>query len=234
MSVAKFSQKESPNTVLDMSLATKIASGNERDVYISASLPGKVIKIPSLRINSKTKNRPVKRKIKNISNSFFPRYQWTRFVKREIEETTKCLKVKDSIKGAPPISLYLGNINTNFGKGYIYQMVANKEGQLGLKFGQAELKYGDEYCLELLNRLVEEIFAWNIILPDFNRENIVLDESGNTPRFVLVDGFGSYFFLSISSFSRKFNERQLRHIFASSKKRFIYNWNNDLCQYENP
>ena len=71
MSFSKFFEKESPNTVLDMSLATKIASGNERDVYISDSLPGKVIKIPYRRINCKTKNRPIKRKIKHIKKIGF-------------------------------------------------------------------------------------------------------------------------------------------------------------------
>jgi len=48
----------------------------------------------------------------------------------------------------------------------------------------------DDQTLSVLNDFIARIEALDIVANDTNPENVLLDESNDAPRFLLVDGFG--------------------------------------------
>lgn len=87
--------------------------------------------------------------------------------------------------------------------------VSTEDGQIAPTLQQLIQKgQMDEAMLARLNYFARELFAWNIPLKDPHALNIVLEGSGETARFVLVDGYGDVRSVSLRHYSRRYNARR--------------------------
>ncbi|MEE3002741.1 MAG: YrbL family protein [Pseudomonadota bacterium] len=198
---------------------------------MSADFPNQVLKVPHTSLSGKTLKKPVKKFFKNILFKYYPKASHS-FVRREIKESEKCLKLEKIIKKKPPISIYLGKLETTVGVAYIYTKACNESGEVGLNFSEAREKLGDLICLKLLNELVKEIFDWKIICHEFTLLNIVLEETEESKRFILVDGFGDPYPIPLYSLSSSLNRYLMKKKIKNNSRRFPYIWNDKTNLFE--
>ncbi len=64
----------------------------------------------------------------------------------------------------------------------------------------------DARQLEALNAFIARIEELDIVFNDSNPENVLLDETGDELRFIMVDGFGDQNLLQLRRLSRRFRK----------------------------
>lgn len=170
---------------LDLGDALPLASGTYRDVYPFPRRGDLVVKV--LRPGSEWQpNRPIRNYLKARSVR-----QLYRFMFREYE-CYLAAKLRQTVIEKPlPISELYWLQRTSRGLAMVTQRVQGRDGQQARSLGAIH-KSGafDESMLQCLNRWIALVEEYDIVANDTNPDNLLLDEVGKDPRFVLVDGFG--------------------------------------------
>ena len=188
--------------VLDLGDAQPFATGTYRDVYIFPDRPDAVIKV--LRPGAEYRpNRPIRNFLKARSTR-----QLYRFMFREYEAFLEA-KLRQAMSPGPlPITELYWLQQTSRGLGMVAERARSRSDEPASSLGslQRSGKINDQN-LEALNNFISRIEALDIVANDTNPENLLLDETGEVPRFLLVDGFGDPNPIQIKRLSLKLRKK---------------------------
>lgn len=207
---------------LDLGETIPIASGTYRDVYPFPGQPGLVVKV--LRAGAAIQpGRPIRNFLK--SRSVRQRY---RFMFREYEAYL-CAKLAQA--GAPgplPITELFWLQQTNLGLGMVAERVRGRAGETARSLGALHRanSFGPDH-LNALNAFIGRIEALDIVANDTNPENVLLDEAGSMPRFVLVDGFGDPNPIPFKRLSPRLRQRARQRRWVRMADFLGLRWNSD-------
>lgn len=213
--------------VLDLGEVTAIAAGTYRDVYPFPGRDDLVVKV--LRTGAEWQpGRPIRNFLK--ARSLCQRY---RFMFREYESYLEA-KLKQIEIGAPlPIAELLWLQQTTLGLGMIVEKARGKDGQNARSLGTLRRENAIETdVLNALNAWIALTEEYDIVANDTNPENLMFDEACQTPRFVLVDGFGDPNPIQLKRLSRlaRKRARDRRHLRTAT---FLgLKWNSDKFKIE--
>ncbi len=203
-----------------------LAKGTYRSIY---PMPGRDDLM--IKVMHPAKPNPRKR-IRNWikGNS---RNQRFRFLFREYDYYLKLKIIQEQRQEPLPVSNLMALVQTDKGLG----MVVEKIGPTGEGIGKTvqSLQQSGAFSahhLLLINRLIQQIRDWDMLVNDLNPGNIVLNERGDEDRFVIVDGFGDSSFIPIKSFVRPVNSRSLSKKFAELATFLEKSWNSEASRIE--
>lgn len=203
-----------------------LAKGTYRSIYLMPGRDDVMIKVMHpAKLNPR---KPIRNWIKMRS-----RNQMYRFLFREYDYYLR-LKIQQEQRQEPlPVANLMALVQTDKGLGMVVEKIGPKGDGLG-KTVEALQKNGQftDAHLALINGLIQQIRDWNMRVNDFNPGNIVLDEAGDSPRFVIVDGFGDSNFIPIKSFINSVNSRSLLKKFEGLAKFLQKSWNSETHRIE--
>lgn len=171
--------------VLDLGEAQPIAVGTYRDVYVFPNRPDVVVKVLRPHVGFQP-NKPIRNFLKARSTR-----QLYRFMFREYEAFLEAKLRQISSPGPLPISELYWLQRTSKGLGMVAERACSRSGATATSLGTLQRAGAiDDTMFHALNEFIARIEALDIIANDANPENVLLDETNETPRFLLVDGFG--------------------------------------------
>ncbi|MEP3297228.1 MAG: YrbL family protein [Pseudoruegeria sp.] len=203
-----------------------LARGTYRSIY---SVPGrddvmiKVMHPPEL-----NPAKPIRNWIKARS-----RTQMFRFLFREYDYYLRLKIQQEELQEPLPITNLMALIQTDKGLGMVVEKIGPKGDGIGKTVEKLQSSGNfTDYHVALINELIQQIMLWDMQVNDMNPGNIVLDEKGDTDRFVLVDGFGDSNFIPIKSFLKSANSRSLSKKFDSLAKYLQKSWDSEAKRIE--
>ena len=171
--------------IVDLVDAQPIAIGTYRDVYVFPERPDTVVKVLRPGVGRQP-SRPVRNFLKGRSAR-----QLYRFMFREYEAFLEAKLRQMTSPGPLPISELYWLQRTSRGLGMVAERARSRSGEAAVSLGDLKRDNGiDDTMLRALNAFIARMEALDIVANDTNPENVLLDDFGETPRFLLVDGFG--------------------------------------------
>jgi hypothetical protein len=108
----------------------------------------------------------------------------------------------------------------------VAERARSRSGEAATSLGLLQRAGGiDDTILHALNEFIARIEALDIIANDTNPENVLLDETDETPRFLLVDGFGDPNPLQIKRLSRTLRKKSLARRWNRMAEFLGLDWN---------
>jgi hypothetical protein len=145
--------------------------------------------------------------------------QYTGFV-RELKEYMALLAREPH--GIAPVARMVGIVETDLGIGLVSEKIVDASGALAPSLHAIYRHNGgaSEWTDAALDKLLEELLHFNVIVGDLHASNIVYgsDSRGGAPRLLLVDGFGEKNLLPLKSISRWLNQRNTRRVYRRLRK----------------
>jgi hypothetical protein len=145
--------------------------------------------------------------------------QYTGFV-RELQEYAAL--VARSPRGIAPVARMVGIAETDLGLGLVSEKIVDEHGALAPSLHALYRRNGgaSEWTDAALDKLLEELLQFNVIVGDLHASNIVYgaDSRGGVPRLLLVDGFGEKNILPLKSLNRWLNQRNTRRVYARLRR----------------
>jgi len=145
--------------------------------------------------------------------------QYTGFV-RELKEYMAL--AARSPGAVAPVARMVGIVETDHGLGLVSEKVVDERGSMAPSLHAIYRRNGgaSAWTDAALDRLLEELLRFNVIVGDLHASNIVhgTDSRGGAPRLILVDGFGEKNVLPLNSISRWFNQHNTRRVYARLRR----------------
>ncbi len=171
--------------VLDLENAEPIAVGTYRAVYVFPHRPDTVVKVLRAGVEYQP-DRPIRNYLKTRSAR-----QLYRFMFREYEAFLEAKLRQVSSPGQLPISELYWLQRTTKGLGMVAERARGPSGEAAMSLGALKRANAiDDTIIDALNQFIARIETLDIVANDTNPENVLYDEFHETPRFLLVDGFG--------------------------------------------
>ena len=171
--------------LLELGDRQPIATGTYRDVYIFPNRPDAVVKVLRPGVGHQP-NRPIRNFLKARSIR-----QLYRFMFREYEAFLEAKLRQVTSPGPLPVSELFWLQRTSRGLGMVAERARGQSGGPAVSLGDLKRDGGfDATMLDALNGFIARMEVLDVVVNDTNPENVLLDESHDTPRFLLVDGFG--------------------------------------------
>ena len=140
--------------------------------------------------------------------------QYTGFV-RELKEYM-ALQAR-APGGIAPVARMVGIVETDLGIGLVSEKIVDATGAMAPSLHTIYRQNGgaSEWTDAALDKLLEELLRFNVIVGDLHASNIVYgsDSRRGTPRFILVDGFGEKNLVPLKSIWRWLNQRNTRRVY---------------------
>ena len=190
-----------PTEELDLGGTDPIASGTYRDVFIYPGRPEAVVKVlkPGAAVRP---NRPIRNFLKTRTKR-----QLYRFMFREYESYLEAKLALITKPGTMPIAELFWLQETSRGLGMVAERVRGKGDMPAKTLGDLRRQNNvDGRIIGALNNFLHRLNQLDIVANDTNPENLLLDETQEAPRFVLVDGFGDPSPVPLKRFSHKLRQ----------------------------
>ena len=214
-----------PTTVLDLGGALPFASGTYRDVYHYPGREEAVVKVlkPGAAYRP---NRPIRNFLKARSTP-----QLYRFMFREYEAYLEA-RLANTNKHSPlPICHLLWLQQTSRGLGMVAERIRGGGDKPARSLTALIAEGGlDDELLATLNAFIEQLNTLDIIANDTNPDNVLLDETGPAPRFVLVDGFGDPSPLRLKRLSRRLRQNARNRRYETMAAALGLKWDKERAQ----
>lgn len=208
-----------PMRMLDLGDATPIAKGTYREVYVYPGRDDLVVKVlmPGAAVQP---GKPIRNFLKSRSVR-----QLYRFMFREYEAYLESRLSPEASRVPFPISHLCWLQETSRGLGMVAERVRGPEGRPARSLAALKAEGGlTDRQLAALNRFIDALFALDVVTNDTNPNNVLLDETGPEPRFVLVDGFGDTHPLGLKKLFAKLRRDQRNRRFAGMARFLGLTW----------
>lgn len=210
-----------PDTI-DLNPDTMVAEGGERRVFVHPNNPLRLIKILKPR-RSKEFNRWT---FGHLSQRLVPSARWRTTMKQYDEYRRLMLEYQFDADFRPPISHLYGFVKTNLGLGGVAERVTDDAGNNAPTLEQMiKAQTFTAADLDSLNAFVDRLYDVSVCVGDVGPANFVYGHRHiagkgqvTNPEWVLVDGFGDRFAITIRSLSRRVRTLGLDDCFKRSKK----------------
>ncbi|SEW38594.1 PhoP regulatory network protein YrbL [Cognatiyoonia koreensis] len=224
------------SAIIHLDPAAKVAEGGERTVYVHPHNQHLLIKVLKPRHTDEF-NRWT---FGHLTQRYFPKTRYRSTVKQYDEYQRLMFAHMDETGFVPPITHLYGFTATNLGMGGITERVTDGAGNNAPTLEQM-VKHGTFGAddLDRLNGFVAHLYEVSICGADFGPANFVyghrhLGTHGQMTdkQWVLVDGFGDRFAITIRSISEKVRRLGMDDCFKRSKKVAGLRWNPAKRQYQ--
>ncbi|MCK0166467.1 PhoP regulatory network YrbL family protein [Jannaschia sp. S6380] len=208
--------------VLDLSQATQVANGAVRDVFERPGHPDQLLKTLRLEKRAVYDSRP------GLLAQFKRRFTLGpyKYFLKEYRCYLRTAHLAEKFDRPIPIAEFGGVVRTERGLAQVVQKVGDEQGGLAPTLRMLlRVERFDPDLLRRLNAFVDDIHVLRVVAPDLNAGNIVLDPSGDAPRFVLIDGYGEKSVLPLRAWFPALNARQLDRNFARIGRSRHLIWN---------
>lgn len=221
-----------------------IAEGGERMVFVHPDDPCRLIKVVKPRDGSEF---PLWT-FGHVTQRYIPSARWRSTVKQYDEYNRLMLGQLFDVNLDVPISHLYGFVKTNLGLGCITERVTDDAGNNAPTLLQLvkEKTFTPEH-LDSLNTFITQLYDISVVVCDVSPPNFVygyrhIGPAGTRtgPEWVLIDGFGDRFAITVRSISRRvrsmglddcFKRKYIKKYKRTGKVRGL-NWNKDTRQFE--
>lgn len=200
---------------VDLTNVATVATGKVREVYLRPGQPDALIKRTMSHHRRDWQKRTgivawLKRRRPIGPYAIFP---------KEYRAYLHAAAMADRHGRPIPIPEFGGLVRTESSLAQVSRLVPDGQGGLAPTVSQLSRKGRlDRQMVERMNAFVSDIYALNVVAPDLNHVNIVLDGSGGAGRFVLIHGFGEKGWLPWRAWLPRLNARILDRQFARLAK----------------
>ena len=107
---------------------------------------------------------------------------------------------------------YCGSINTNLGKGYIFERIKDWDGKTSVTLKKyCENGVEQNYIQELLYKMYNSLLINRIQVSDFHSGNILVNYKtpDAEPNLVIIDGIGNSDYIKLCNFSKFLLKKKL-------------------------
>lgn len=138
----------------------------------------------------------------------------TLFLKRE-EKYYKKIQKKAERHSLSFFAKYHGTINTNLGKGYVYELVKNADNSLSQSIEHyiktQSSQFSDEVLQLAINNLTYMMVKYKIFSMDLEAQNLLCRiDNNNNIEIVIIDGMGYNEFLPLVDYSNFFARKKVK------------------------
>lgn len=208
-----------PMAPLDLGDARPLAKGTYREVYAYPGRDDLVVKVlmPGAAIQP---GKPIRAFLKSRSTR-----QLYRFMFREYEAYLES-RLSPAASGLPfPIAHLYWLQQTSRGLGMVAERVRGPGDGPARSLATLQSEGGlTDRQLAALNRFIDAIYTLDVVTNDTNPNNVLLDETGPEPRFVLVDGFGDTHPLGLKKLSSRLRHAQRNRRFEGMARFLGLTW----------
>lgn len=125
------------------------------------------------------------------------------------------------------LPVYFGECETNLGKGYIYELIAQPDGGLCPTFRDYfqhpdMLKAQEDILVTKMRQLKQDMLANEIVTMNITEENIALQTTADGLRIRLLSDLGSSFFLPIDYWFRSVRLNRVHRHWQKMCDKFIH------------
>ena len=113
-------------------------------------------------------------------------------LERVEEELKAHRKVLARTETSSVVSIFRGQVETNLGVGYLFDLIRNSDGTIAPTIRNCGEELGQELILKLVKDFYHEIVAQKLVVGDLHPKNLVVKDRS---RLVLIDGLGAVNFV---------------------------------------
>lgn len=197
--------------MLSLRHAKPIASGQHRLVFQHPEALDRLVKVM----------RPEIVALRGQDGPWYRRIARTGPYRGFVREFNEYLASRYASEGLSPLARVLGLLDTDMGPGLVVEKICAADGRLALDLDAWVRRDGlTSEVQAALDLLLAQLLEHNVITADLHAWNLVCEEKhGETPRLVMIDGFGEKNFVPLSSMSRRNNAARTRSKFRKMIKR---------------
>ena len=148
----------------------------------------------------------------------------TRGILRAISRENKFyLKLKKQKASWEHLSEYKGDVDTNFGRGSVYQLIRNDDGEISTNLerylqSNSTIENSDELSNEL-DKLYNYMQKNRILTTSLLPRNVVIQKLDGRVKLVIIDDIGNSEFIPVSQYMTSFAQRKIKRKWNVFKKR---------------
>jgi len=148
----------------------------------------------------------------------------TRGILRAISRENKFyLKLKKQKASWEHLSEYKGDVDTNFGRGSVYQLIRNDDGEISTNLerylqSNSPIENSDELSNEL-DKLYNYMQKNRILTTSLLPRNVVIQKLDGRVKLVIIDDIGNSEFIPVSQYMTSFAQRKIKRKWNGFKKR---------------
>ncbi|MEM7206528.1 MAG: YrbL family protein [Pseudomonadota bacterium] len=111
--------------------------------------------------------------------------------------------LKKHQENLPWLSHYRGVVNSNFGRGYAYELVKNEDGSPSVSLDKCRHTKDRRVLREKVSSMYFQLIDEHAVVNDLSLSNFLIkDKTDGNFDLILIDGFGNSNFIKIADFSR--------------------------------
>jgi len=119
------------------------------------------------------------------------------------------------------LSQYKGDVETNLGKGSVYQLIRNDDGNIATNLEQYLQSKNPTMSNDVLADALDDLYAYmqanKILTTSLLPRNIVLHQQHGQMKLVIIDDIGSSEFIPVSQYISFFAEKKIKRKWAKFK-----------------
>jgi len=146
----------------------------------------------------------------------FPNPNKKRALKDIQREITYLKRHQDHFTWLAP---YFGEIETNLGRGYMYQTVRDESGKLSQDITKTNWREHKEAIEEKIITMYHQARERKAVINDLSLSNIYIRKKTTGFDLVLIDGFGNSNFIKLADYSKSFLTKKLNRKFTKLCKK---------------
>lgn len=225
-----------PSRILKLNAEEEVDRGTERRIFVHPDEPKLLIKISRVRPAAEY----TRFTFGDLTKRFFPSVRLRSVIKQYDEFNRLTLKGSAPFERPLPISHFFGFVPTNLGWGGLTERVVDAQGENGPTLS-ALLKSGEftDEQLVSLNQLMGRLYELGVCVSDLNAGNFVFGHrfvgalgDRTAPEWVLVDGFGDRFAVTLRSINDATRRLSIDEAFKRAKLPAGIRWNGKQRRFE--
>jgi len=134
-------------------------------------------------------------------------------IKREI------FYLKKHQKNISWLAPYLGKVECNLGRGYMYEIVRNSDGTLSTPISSENIEKNREAIKQKVRSMYQSSIKQHAVINDPSLGNIFFKKNETDFDLILIDGFGNNNFIKIADYSKHFLISKLNRKFGKLCRR---------------
>jgi len=120
------------------------------------------------------------------------------------------------------LSQYKGDVDTNLGRGSVYQLIRNDNGEIATNLEHYLQSKNQLINSDVLSNVLDELYAYmqanQILTTSLLPRNIVLHQHHEQMKLVIIDDIGSSEFIPVSQYISFFAEKKIKRKWAKFKE----------------
>lgn len=201
---------------ITLNKSTALAKGADRYVFQHPHDPALLIKV----VNTEAYNAYLNRKpLKRIYKKFQREGAYRVYLNEFSEYASTC--TTSSNVWNVPMSRVIGLVQTSLGLGQLVEKISTDDGSLAPTLANIMEREGITSVIsDQLDAFFEQLIAAHVVISDLSAKNIAIGRNAEGVfGMYLIDGFGVLPLIPLYAWSKRLNDRRMRHKYAKWRAR---------------